>query len=210
MIHYFNAPFLYWENCDNHAHIKKSILPIIEEDYKKNKDYYRKNNYWQCKCTSSFHTKIDGDIDTVNKIILTEDLVNAIFVVYNNMLQKLLSDGSIDDSEYENYMDCYIDDIWYNYYQSGENQEIHEHTPNIFSGVYLLELSGELNNTIWYNGGSTSFVNDSTMLFGPKKTELHNVGEGNILIFPSALPHYVPNTNEKKITLSFNIRTNYS
>jgi hypothetical protein len=209
MIHYFNSPFLYWEKCDDHFAIKDLILPEIENDYLKNKEYYRDNNSWECNCTSSFHSKIGEQFDSVNQSIMNKSLiVNAIFKVYNNMMQRLLDDNSINEKEFNYFTNSYLDDLWYNYYQPGENQEIHEHLPNIFSGVYLLELCGEYNNTVWYNGGSNVFLCDSTMTFGQKRSIDNDIGEGTIIIFPSALPHYVPNTKSKKVTLSFNILPN--
>jgi hypothetical protein len=209
MIHYFNSPFLYWEKCEEHSSVKDLILPRIEKDYSENKQYYQENNVWECDCTSSFHDEVGGKRDVINQSIVDEDLIiNSIFKVYNNMLQHLLNDNSIDDKEFAYFTDSYVDDLWYNYYQPGENQEIHEHFHNIFSGVYLLELSGHYNNTVWYNGGSNTFFCESTMTFGQKKSIDNDITEGNIIIFPSALPHYVPNTKSKKVTLSFNIRSN--
>jgi hypothetical protein len=209
MIHYFNSPFLYWEKCEEHFAVKDLVLPRIENDYLKNKEYYQTNNSWECNCTSSFHSKIGGKIDSVNQSIMDESLIiNSIFKVYNNMLQRLFDDNSIDQKEFDYFTNSYLDDLWYNYYQPGENQEIHEHLPNVFSGVYLLELSGECNNTVWYNGGSNVFLCDSTMTFGQKRSVDNDITEGTIIIFPSGLPHYVPNTKSKKITLSFNILPN--
>lgn len=209
MIHYFNSPFLYWEKCEEHSAIKDLILPRIEKDYAENKEFYQKNSTWACDCTSSFHERVGGERDGVNQSILDEQLIiNSIFKVYNNMLQCLLNDRSIDEKELGYFTNSYVDDLWYNYYQPGENQEVHEHIPNMFSGIYLLELSGEVNNTVWYNGGSNVFLCDSTMTFGQKRSIESNITEGNIIIFPSALPHYVPNTKSKKVTLSFNILPN--
>lgn len=206
MISYFNSPFLYWELSEKHHELKNIILPKIEDDYKVNKENYNKNNIWNCKCTSSFHNRKDQDF--ISKIIGDETLfVNSIFSVYNNMLKKLLEDGSIGEQDYDVFSDSYIEDIWYNYYEVGENQDIHEHTPNTFSGIYLLELSGEVNNTVWYNG-SSNFPCDSTSIFDNILSDLYKIDEGHIIIFPSGLPHFVPPTKNKKITVSFNIRTN--
>lgn len=207
MIYYFNTPFLYWEKCKIHEEIKKNILPLIEEDYSKNSELYRKNSNWGCNSTSSFHSELDSESDIINEKLLSNlDLFNSIFSTYNSMLENLFSDQVISEEELINFQDCYLEDLWYNYYQPGENQDIHEHTPNTFSGVYLLDVVGS-NDTVWYNGSST-FPCDSRSVFDSRVSNQFDLGEGNIIIFPSRLAHFVPPTKNKKITISFNIRTN--
>lgn len=205
MIYYFNSPFLYFEKCENHQDIKKEILPLIEKDYKENKTLYRKNTEWNCKSTSSFHQKYDEN--NINEILLRNELLfNSIFKSYNLMLDELLSNQSISENEYEDWKDCYIKDNWYNYYEVGEDQEIHHHYPNTFSVIYLLDMEG-INNTVW-NNGSSNFPCDSMEVFDEITSESCNIGEGSIIIFPSLIPHYVPPVKSKKISLSFNIRSN--
>lgn len=207
MIFYFNAPFLYWEKCESHSNLKEYFLPLIQEDYAKNRNFYRENSCWDCNSTSSFHSGIDTENDSINeKIFTNSDLTNSIFLTYNNMLEKLFQDGSITEGEFQVFQDCYLEDVWYNYYETGENQDIHEHTPNTFSGIYLLDVSGA-NNTVWYNSSST-FPCDSRAVFDRRAAKDYDLTEGSIIIFPSRLAHFVPPTEGKKVTISFNIRTN--
>ena len=206
MISYFNAPFLYWELCNNHKELKSIILPEIKNDYEVNREFYKKNNVWDCNCTSSFHNGEEKDL--VSEFIFEKtSFVNDIFLAYNNMLKQLYDDGSITDYDQQRFSDCYVQDIWYNYYEVGENQDLHEHFPNAFSGIYLLDLSGDVNNTVWYNG-SSNFPCDSRSTFNQILSKHYDITEGNIIIFPSRLPHHVPPTKNKKITISFNIRLN--
>jgi hypothetical protein len=205
MIHYFNSPFLYFEKCENHQDIKKEILPLIENDYQENKVQYRKNTEWTCKSTSSFHQEYDEN--NINEVLIRNELLfNSIFKSYNSMLDELLSSGTISEIAHEIWKDCYIKDSWYNYYEVGEDQEIHQHYPNTFSVIYLLDMEG-VNNTVWNNGPS-NFPCEGMEVFDETSSKLYDLDEGNIIIFPSLIPHYVPPVKSKKISISFNIRAN--
>ena len=107
------------------------------------------------------------------------------------------------------YKSTFLSDLWYNKYESGGNQEIHNHIPHDFSGIYYLEDSG-IANTTWYNsnnifpGGAHDYISCDPKVVG-ENMSMSRVTEGYIVIFPAGLPHYVPEVKSNKITISFNI-----
>ena len=95
-----------------------------------------------------------------------------------------------------------VTEIWYNYYNTLQGQEVHNHSGSSLSGIYLLHLQEE-NKTVFYSHSSTN----SILCNETKKTT--EIQEGNIMLFPSHLAHYVLPCNKKRITIAFNIKVDF-
>jgi len=93
-----------------------------------------------------------------------------------------------------------VSKIWYNYYDSSTTtwQNIHIHPDAIYSGIYFLELT-EPNTTMFFS--QLSAINKTSD--SSKKTDF--IEEGDILLFPSTLLHYVLPARQQKITIAFDI-----
>jgi hypothetical protein len=122
---------------------------------------------------------------------------------YNNIVQEAIF-PAIDRMIEEiglNMPDSYhLFDIWTNYYKEYGNQNIHIHEKTDISGVYLLHLE-DPNSTVFY-----SFCDNPLMDVYKETTEIE---EGNIILFPSHLPHEAKGTKKDRITISFDIKCNF-
>lgn len=194
---YFPAPFVYFYKVENHKDIKEKLLPEIEEDLKINADKIK--NDWCCDVTSSFHFS-QSDFLFKNDL-----LMDQIWKAYNGCVDQLIYDELVSNDT--DIRQCIMDEMWYNIYEKGGNQEIHCHKPFDFSGIYILDDT-QVNNTIfWYEAnmfptGLSPYISFDHPAY--EGTSVSEVGEGYIIIFPGSLPHYVPNVKDKKISLSFN------
>ena len=205
---FFPSPFIFWRKPYNHEKIKENILPMIMEDIEKNGKAYVKDSNWGCDIISSFHSYGENSGEINQKLIENENLVASIWDAYNEMLNTLKSQNRIDDYEYETFASCQLYDIWYNKYNVGNYQDIHEHSPFEFSGIYILD-DPEYSNTYFFDH-SAVFKVEGKHTFGQQESKDFDIGEGNMIIFPGALPHHVPMVKSEKITISFNFKTNSS
>jgi hypothetical protein len=205
MIHFFHAPFIFWTKCKNHTQLKEKLIPQIENDYSKNGQKYREDSSWECNSTSSFHSPVNID----ESILADELLLDSLWDSYSEMIDQLIDTGMLqDENEIENFSSSEIHNLWYNYYNAGEFQETHDHTHhNDFSGIYLLSIPDEYNTTAWYNYNGTFTLFESGLYFGHQHSINNQIDEGHILIFPSKLLHHVPPSSGKRITISFNFRS---
>jgi hypothetical protein len=95
-------------------------------------------------------------------------------------------------------------DIWYNRYTPGAGQEIHTHSTKYgqqtryLSGTYILELD-EPNGTVFYNVNAAGNPMVSDLL------HMSSAKEGDILLFPAHLPHYVKPCIKRRTTIAFNL-----
>lgn len=98
------------------------------------------------------------------------------------------------------HRDPYISQIWYNHYPKSHTTWLnpHCHPTGIISGLYFLELH-EPCTTVFYS--NLSAMNQMSM------PHLHAdfVVEGDILLFPSSLTHYVLPSQQQKTTIAFDI-----
>lgn len=201
-IFYFPPRFIYHSKVEKHNTIKRTLLPEIEKHLEENADKIV-NRWVSSNVISSYH------FDETNGEMLfnNEELLNAIWDAFNECVFFLDDDAWANLTEVSKT--AVISSMWYNKYKPGGNQEIHNHLPHHFSGVYYLENTGIVNTT-WYNpdnyfpGGDFDHVNCDPNLIGPD-TSMSKVSEGYIVMFPGPLPHYVPEVKHDKITISFNI-----
>jgi|TARA_B100001094_G_scaffold140545_1_gene136222 hypothetical protein len=204
----FPSPFVFWSDVDNHKEIKKNILPLVLEDIKTNGDDYIKNSNWECDIISSFHTYGENMGDINQKLMENTGLIRSIWDAYNDMIFTLKGKEVIDEYVYDSYCDCVLYDIWYNKYNVDHHQDIHEHSPFEFSGIYILD-DPEYSNTYFFDHSSV-FKVEGRHTFSQQEAKDFDIREGSIIIFPGALPHHVPTVKSEKITLSFNFKLNSS
>lgn len=109
----------------------------------------------------------------------------------------------------------YIDEIWMNAYEQSQFQESHSHLPGFFSGIHYLVFDPEEHEATTFQNPQDSihsFMFDDEFLDGDINQHLcenhtPKVEEGDIILFPSHLRHFVKKNDSKKlrITISFNI-----
>lgn len=203
----FPAPFVWWKKVKEHEKIKEKYLPMIEEDYNLNRDSYNSKNSWNCEVTTSFfQEKICSLFDeTFYNDVIWDSIDKMIF----DMTKRL--DGIRTPIE------SMVKQLWYNKYESGNWQEIHNHQAGnrfpvhfamvSFSGIYLLDINEE-NATTFYttqaNYGCYSPAHSPLCVF-----KTNHIPEGSVILFPSELSHYVNPCVNSRTTISFNIVSNY-
>jgi hypothetical protein len=191
MHHIFPSNFVYWEKLNNHQEIKQKYLSLILDDTKKNYEKHQKQDVWKCKVTTNFFD--ENSIEFFDEHFV-EDVIKK-------PLNNCITEMNFKVPSYYN-----LTSIWYNVYDGGEFQEVHQHSgqsSNFFSGIYLLDLEDK-NTTYFYQSGSRPDVNT----FGYTYSTDH-IKEGSVIIFPSSLEHYVNPIIGKKISVSFNVATFY-
>jgi uncharacterized protein (TIGR02466 family) len=153
-------------------------------------------------------------IDTLktNTLQTTDDLH---YLSYFGKLRdkvKEVSKQYVDDLQYE-YDNIEITGMWANRLHNGAVHAPHTHSNNFLSGVYYLHTSKNSSPIQFFDPraqahvlrprNTPNFLNASIMQF--------NAVEGKGYIFPSWLQHWVPTTEDKRISVSWNIllRGNY-
>jgi hypothetical protein len=195
----FPAKFVYWKSVKNHKSIKNQYYPKIIDKLNKEKQTFlsQVENKWDCSCYSNFFEK-NGTV-----IFDQHFIDHVIWSVFDEMLEDL----SNSILNFPIPKKSHIKKIWYNYYEKGMFQEVHNHTgffcgTSHFSGVYLMDLNE--NNTTIFTDIEPIQTYPNLNYF---KTE--HVNEGNVIIFPSKLMHYVNPCLNNRLTVSFNIFSEY-
>lgn len=198
MFYIFPTNFVYWEKIKNHNTLKEKYIKIIEENLSKNKEKFKDNFLWGCECQTSFFNI------QLTKNLFDDDFINdVIWEPMDNMLKELGSSINLPCPK-----NSHIEHLWYNNYDLGNWQEIHDHTgknENTYSGIYVLKLDEE-NPTVFVNSGKIRSWNmkENYSFFDTLRVE-----EGNVIFFPSELMHYVNPCKNNRITVSFNISSTF-
>lgn len=185
-MHYiFPSDFIFWKPANEHKKNKQELISLIKENLNKTQD--KQLNYWLCDVNTEFFE--NNNYQKYINLILNEiyPAVDMLFSEINNLKTPKQST---------------VTQIWYNYYSASQGQEVHAHSGSSLSGIYLLDLQEE-NKTVFYSYAS----NNSSLCYGVKETK--DIEEGNIILFPSHLLHYVLPCNKERITIAFNIKVDF-
>jgi len=195
---------VYLGKVKEHKKIKSLCLNYIEKEYSKNPSTFV--DAWDADVFTTFGKNIDFKWENVFPHLMPNIIQYAI-------------DLNIKGNPR-------IESAWFNAYKHNQSQEIHDHLPNQFSGIYYISYDKEQHlPTIFlnpYRQGSVTFAPqfnlseknfDSTFnqLVGIPPTWVSQsflkIEEGDIIIFPSFLEHKVPRqkSNILRSTLSFNL-----
>jgi hypothetical protein len=194
MLHVFPSDFVYLTHAKDHEAIKNDLLPKICSGLKDTEtDYVGR---WDSPVnTEFFRACLNGTNDVVKVAEKYGPLIdNEIIPAYTAMFEEL-------KQLYPNYktpMQSRLTEIWYNHYLKGDHQNVHNHGSGFgYSGFYILELKEE---------NKTSFFSYTASSIGQVcGLDLKLAKEGDIVIFPSQLMHYVLPCEGPRTTVSFNI-----
>jgi len=95
------------------------------------------------------------------------------------------------------YIECHVDELWFQQYQLDDTHGWHTHGSN-FTGVYYLDLPD--------TAPKTQLINP----FNQEQIIMPDIKEGDILVFPSYVIHRAPKIKENinKTIVSFNCNFN--
>jgi hypothetical protein len=178
MMFHFPTKFVFTSSVSNHSEIKNNIKKFYENRL--------------LKRSNPDSTLNDYDDDSGNLHQFLEEKSYLDQIVWKP-IDQLISYGIPFSSSPK----CSsINSIWANFYHPGDVHHAHSHTgSSTLSGIYIVELRGE--NTTWFHqDGPEGFE----YLYRPE-----NIKEGDVIIFPSNLVHYVSPSEHERITIAFNI-----
>jgi predicted 2-oxoglutarate/Fe(II)-dependent dioxygenase YbiX len=183
MNHQFLTDFVFWDSVPNHHQNKDILLPLIMQNLEKTQG--KQKGKWRCEVNTEFFDSLENHQKYIDLI------VSCIYPALDNMLKEI---PMITPKTSK------VVSIWYNYYEKGSTQEVHTHTSKecTFSGVYILKTN-EINKTVFYSYGS------SLIKYSNASKQLKEAKEGDIILFPSHLLHYVLPCESERITIAFNI-----
>lgn len=185
----YPTEFIFWTPNNKHKEHKCLLWPEVKNSLSDTKDMQKEK--WLCNVNTEFFCK---EINVAKYIPLINDAIypamDTMFAELSNLCRPVTSQ---------------VRKIWYNYYDPKEQngQEVHTHPGSTYSGIYFLHLE-EPNTTVFYS----SVASTSPGLVTPaKQTEF--ILEGDVLLFPSNLLHYVLPAKKHRITIAFNIDCAY-
>jgi len=203
MNHYKKVLFpihLFQTNIRENGLILDDVLYKIEYFYKKKK--LKVPDGW---LTDNLFTTFD--MGEINSFIFHEDSI--FFKYYHNYVKKF----------FDKPVEFEFEDIWLNVYSKGEFQEQHTHlTPEIFtrrphfSCIHYLKFDSEVHEPVIF----VDPIEEKRYNTIEMDSNYYNNGrwspyvrEGDLLMFPPYLSHYVsksdPTPNNPRISISFNI-----
>lgn len=190
---------IYQCNIRENQIIQDEIVPVIEDIHQKKKSLIPDG--WE---TTKLHTSFD--IAEINQPLFSEQSAACRYYI------KYVSKFFDKPSQLE------IVDIWYNYYDDGEYQEIHDH---LNSNIFLKKAHFSCIHYLKYDSNvhvPTTFIDPIEQVrthslemesnhYGPKYHP--HVREGDLIMFPSYLQHFVqksdPTPDSPRITVAFNL-----
>lgn len=144
---------------------------------------------------------------------------------YNHLNLALFNDTSCI-FRYINYIEKFFDlnvkieisNLWFNYYVNGEWQEIHSHCgnsvfdyPATFSCIHFLKFDPGVHSPVIFVDPYEAIRNTSLELHSNQYSSRYvpDIREGDLIMFPSYLQHYVPKgpptENNPRITIALNL-----
>jgi hypothetical protein len=196
----FPSHYLYWTQVKDHENIKSKLLPIIRNLITENNydNPFKKN----CTMTTNFSEKLD---------FMDNEMKEQIIGKY--LEEMILETGCFPNRK---PVDAIIENYWFNVYEKGDNQEMHQHLalPSsingytyevVFSLVYI--LNSEEENSILFK------LPEPFIPFFPvlelcqfDTGSVKEIKEGTLLIFSNQLSHAVlPIKKSGRTTIAFNV-----
>jgi hypothetical protein len=207
MLTLFPGPFVFHDKIENHDNIKQELFPKIMEEYENNKS--NESYIWQSYSTVNNNARTNfynSNFNSFDKNIIESIIHKPLNKLISNLYHEKFP--SIPSEKPPTGFD--VVSIWWNVYKKGEYVELHNHGLFGLSGVYLLHLpKEEINSTIFSYNNYYPLSDDSKEDFSLLYHNTEYVQEGDVLIFPRALKHYVNPVIDSKVSISFNVRLNY-
>ena len=189
---------IYQTNIRKNKQLKEILLPRIEKCYKEKR--LPVPSGWN---TDKVYTSFDRD--KLNEEIFGKD--NVAHSYYIECIKKFF------DDEFK----ILIDETWFNYYVNGEYQESHDHlssnifaAPSHFSCIHYLTFDKERHEPVRFTDPIEKIRYTSLNLKSNHYNSVYtpDINEGDFLMFPSYLDHYVkpskPTPDNPRITISLN------
>jgi hypothetical protein len=186
MIYNFNTNFVFSTLAKEHSNYKQRINNLINKlskrEFKNHFSNLYDKNFFAASPILNSGKPFDVELSSI-----FNDLISCEFLPALEQMKKeiILPYGK----------SFKVNRMWLNSYNKTGTLSPHTHLNCDFSGVYLVDLNNEPNNTIFYH-----FTSNTAM---SREYTTEQIKEGSILIFPSHLPHEALFCKEKKVTIAF-------
>lgn len=186
-LNYFLPEFFYSVELPNHKELKEEIYStLLEMD--------AENAWTLCNAKTTFRK--DNEFLFNNK-----NLTQSIWKAYDQLLEE---DFIKNAYAYTFPSQSHFDRLWFNSYEEGTFQEVHNHCGGLspsYSVVYLIH--DESDTGLVFSSSNRLITNYTDVRYAHTKD--FGIGEGSIIFFPSYVDHYVLPTTGKRATISGNI-----
>ena len=190
---------VYKVGLSKHEEFKKRYVPKLTELFKKEPN---KKALWAQMC----HTwQLDLDNEMTYDFVYIQKDIDVAIEQYCSFLK-------LPPFKFETTG-------WFNVHDSSMYQEVHNHIPAILSGIYYIQFDKTKDSSVIFRNPCETFLAltsgakvpiDNPML-GPHTGHHDNliIEEGDLLLFPGSLDHFVPKAKQPhdqlRISLSFNV-----
>tara|TARA_R100000315_G_C5225946_1_gene137010 strand:- start:273 stop:848 length:576 start_codon:yes stop_codon:yes gene_type:complete len=189
MFNLFSSPVLK-EKILLHQEFKNTVLADVETKFYQ----LKQKKHWAEYCDSW-----QDNFDIENSIICkeVESYISRYFCI-------------LGCSPFKAKFEC-----WINVHNNRMYQECHDHVPSIISGIYYINFDKSVDKGAVFLHPNSTFADmcaGQGISLGPLSESKYcfPVEEGDLIIFPSTLKHYVPPSLNRKdglrVSLSFNIK----
>ena len=145
--------------------------------------------------------KNEGNTTSDNSYVLRDAAMNDL---------KSFIDASVNEYLKTIYAPKYdvslrVTQSWLNYTQPGQWHHRHVHPNSFVSGVLYIKAVSERDKIYFYKEGYQQIkIPSNDFNLHNSESWWFDVGAGDLIIFPSSLPHMVARVEEERVSLSFN------
>jgi uncharacterized protein (TIGR02466 family) len=195
----FPPIYVFHYTVPNHQQIKAEVLPKILAEYEEKhlEESYRWHPGSKSGVTTNYNTS------SIN-LLTEEQHVDIIWNALDIMLSIFYADDSILRPCKQMPTRSVINACWWNVYNKGDYVELHNHAPAGVSGFYILDLPDEHENGTVFQATNPYALSHKIDMWNDTHTTSH-LKEGDVVLFPSSLRHYVNPSEGRKVSISFNI-----
>ena len=198
-LHTFRPEFVYYQPVDNHEKHKKFILDSIQPEVnRRRKQSNLPQDQLDIAITNFFSPDRPNDTAAgTTQLNYTDEFFHDIInVPISNMYKEINLRDPLPTS-------TVVKEMWWNYFFPGRYTEPHIHLDADFSLIYLVKLEEE-NKTRFFRNGRSARV----PLF-EQYYDTNHITEGNVIIFPGSMLHWVQPVMKERCTFIANILTEY-
>lgn len=208
MLYQFPTPFVFFTKINNHEEVNERVLREINE-----RSGQEAPGWTICNTVTSIH-----NTPKYNEFL--KDPFYAKNILWDPLDQMILETRGLMGTDEITPVSYEICNCWYNKYDKGAFQEIHNHVGEssrtkehkvlpAYSVAYIAALEGE-NTTVFTQAGPVLGLFGSERLsFDTRRVS--DIEAGTVIIFPFYLDHYVlPALTNGRVTLTYNISASYT
>jgi len=194
MLHRFSSPWLFVHQVSAHEQIKSKLKPMMLDYYNEHKD----DQDYQWSNSPMINSHYHQDLTVFDSQMVNEIVWKPLDLMFDELKR---TNTKYDDDELF-YMPAksHLIGMWWNIYPPDTWAPLHAHAGYDLSGAYFLELD-EPNGLVFCPPVLDGYFPFSSTSYYTNK----NTTEGDVVIFPAGLNHYVTPSKKLRMSISFNL-----